>query len=198
MPKFLHAVCGTVDKSRTTRLFAGADWQEVRMDPDAASAASISGGLLDIAGLEEESFDAVFTSHSLECLYPHEAVAALAAVRRVVRRAGHLVVTCADIQAACALVAEGKLLEPAYTSAAGPVAPIDILYGFRPALASGRHNMARRCGFTAQTLIGALAQAGFGSVWSARNPRIFTLAAIATREECSEDRLKELAHKHFG
>ena len=81
---------------------------------------------------------------------------------------GFAVITCPDLQSVCALVAEDKLLEPAYTSPAGPIAPLDILYGHRPALARGNHYMAHKCGFTERVLIGVLQQVGFASIASRR------------------------------
>ena len=198
MPRFLHAACGNSDKSRTTQVLNGPDWEEVRMDASPDVKPDIVSSLTDMKDVKPASFDAVFTTRSLEKLYPHEVITALANILRVLTVDGYLIVSCADLQAACALIAEGKLLEPAYDSPAGPIAPIDILYGFRPALASGQLQHACRCGFTTKALIGTLAQAGFASIWSARNPSTFTIAAIATKTERPESYLTELAHQHFG
>jgi hypothetical protein len=148
--------------------------------------------------IDDEAYDAVFTAHTLERLYAHEVGAALTNISRVLKDDGYLVVTCADLQAACALVAEDKLLETAYDSPAGPVAPIDILYGFRPALAAGRTRHACKCGFTSRALMGTLGQAGFKAQWAARNPQTFTLVAIACKKEQPESYLRELAAAHFS
>lgn len=198
MPRLLHALCGSSNKSRTTREFGGPDWEEVRMDPQEDVSPDVVSSLLDMSMLEDASFDAVFTAHSLERLYAHQVGAALGNIARVLKDDGYLIVTCADIQAACVLVAEDKLLETAYESPAGPVAPIDILYGFRPALAAGFERHACKCGFTSRALMGTLGQAGFKSKWAARNPHSFTLVAIACKQEKSEEYMKELAAKHFG
>lgn len=198
MPRLLHAICGSNNKSRTTREFSSADWEEVRMDPQAEVKPDVVSSLLDMSMLEDASFDAVFTAHSLERLYAHEVGKALGNIHRVLKDDGYLIVSCADIQAACALVAEDKLLEAAYESPAGPVAPMDILYGFRPALAAGFERHACKCGFTSRALLGTLGQAGFASKWGARNPNSFTLVAIACKQSKSEDFMKEMAVKHFG
>lgn len=198
MQKFLHAACGNNNKSRTTREFDQGDWEEVRLDPNPEVKPDVVGTLLDMPSVKDASFDAVFTAHSLERLYPHEVGKALANIVRVLKSDGYLIVSTADIQSACALVAEDKLLEPAYESPAGPVSPLDILYGFRPALAAGFTQHACKCGFTSRALMGTLAQAGFGSMWAARNPESFTLVALACKEERSEEYLKELAARHFG
>lgn len=198
MMKFLHAACGNNDKTRTTREFDTGDWEEVRMDISPEVKPNIVSSLQDMKNVPNASFDAVFTAHSLERLYPHEVGMALGNIIRVLKDDGYLIASCADLQAACALVAEDKLLEPAYESPAGPVAPIDIIYGFRPALAAGYERHACKCGFTSRALMGTLAQAGFGSMWTARNPETFTLVALACKQERSEEYLKELAVRHFG
>lgn len=198
MKTFLHAACANSDKRRTTREFAHDEWREVRMDVNPEVRPNIVSSLLDMCMLENDSFDAVFAAHALERLYAHEVGKALTNIHRVLNQDGYLVLICADLQSACALVAEDKLLEPAYNSPAGPVAPIDIIYGFRPALAAGYERHASKCGFTARALMGTLAQAGFGAIWTARNAAAFTLMGLAAKEERSEDFLRELAAKHFG
>lgn len=197
MPVFLHAACGNNAQSRTTREFSSSEWREVRMDTDPDASPDILSSLLDMAAVRDASFDAVFTTHSLERLYAHEVLAALRNILRVLTPEGYFVVICADVQGACALVAEDKLLEPAYEAPAGPVAPLDILYGFRPALAAGLTQYACKCGFTARALMGTLNQAGFRAVWSTRNPATFSIAAIASKLELPETDLRDLAYKHF-
>lgn len=198
MPRFLHAICGNADKTRTTKLFAQDDWAEVRLDPYEVNKPDVVGSLLEMDKVEAASMDAVITSHSLERLYPHEVIQALENIKRVLKDDGYFIVTCADMQTICGLVAEDKYLDPVYTSSAGPVAPIDMLYGFRPALAAGQLQFATHCGFTSKALTGTLAQVGFASIWAARNPDILTIGAIATKKECTEEELRALADKHFG
>ena len=94
-------------------------------------------------------------------------------------------------------MAEDKLTEPAYTSPAGPIAPLDILYGFRPSIAEGNTYMAHRCGFTETVLQGTLVANGFPSVATMRRPYAFDLWAVASVSALPEDELKSLAKKHF-
>jgi predicted SAM-dependent methyltransferase len=99
---------------------------------------------------------------------PRELPPALAEFVRVLRPDGFLVVTCPDLQSVCALVAEDKLTEPAYTAPAGPIAPLDILYGHRASMARGNLFMAHRCGFTQKVLTGTLQAHGFANTASLR------------------------------
>lgn len=57
-----------------------------------------------------------------------------------------------------------KLEDVAHPAPAGPIMPLDILYGYRPLIARGNHFMAHRTGYTAQTLGQKLAAAGFHTV----------------------------------
>ena len=156
MPTFLHIGCGPKRKEQTTRGFNTADWNELRLDIDASVAPDITGTMTDMSALADASVDAIFSSHNIEHLYPHEVPVALAEFKRVLKPDGFAVITCPDLQSVCALVAADRLTEPAYTSPAGPIAPLDILYGHRPALARGNLYMAHRCGFTQKLLTGTL------------------------------------------
>ena len=154
--------------------------------------------MLDMSAVESDSMDAVFSSHNIEHVYPHEVPKALAEFRRVLKPDGFAVITCPDLQSVCALVAEDKLLEPAYTSPAGPIAPLDILYGHRPALARGNHFMAHKCGFTQKVLAGSLQAAGFPKTISRRRDApYFDLWVIGTRMPVDDDQLRALAARHF-
>lgn len=194
---FLHVGCGPKHKDQTTRGFAQADWRELRLDIDAGVAPDVVGTMTDMSAVKDGSVQAVFSSHNIEHLYPHEVPVALAEFKRVMSDDGFVVITCPDLKSVCALVAEDKLTEPAYTSPAGPIAPLDILYGHRPPMARGNLYMSHRCGFTQKVLAGTLQAAGFGSVITMARPRVFDLWALATKAACDEQALRALAGQHF-
>ena len=161
MQTFLHIGCGPKHKDQTTRGFNTDHWQEIRLDIDVSVSPDVTGTMTDMAAVEASTIDAIFSSHNIEHLYPHEVPVALAEFLRVLNDEGFAVITCPDLRSVCALVAEDKLSEPAYTAPAGPIAPIDILYGHRPPMARGNLYMAHRCGFTEKVLTGTLQAAGF-------------------------------------
>lgn len=198
MPTFLHVGCGRKRKDRTTAAFATPEWRELRLDIDPAAQPDIVGSMLDMAAVADGSVDAVFSSHNIEHLYPHEVPRALAEFVRVLKPEGFLILTCPDLQSVARLIAEDKLTEPAYTSPAGPIAPIDILYGHRPQMAAGNLFMAHRCGFTLKVLLGTLKVGGFGSMAGKRRQApAFDLWAAATRTATDPETLKRLAAAHF-
>ena len=152
----------------------------------------------DMAALPTESVDALFSSHNIEHLYAHEVPIALGEFFRVLRFDGFAVITCPDLQSVARLIAEDKLTDAACLSPAGPIAPLDILYGHRPSLAAGNIFMAHRCGFTRRTLDNCLLAAGFKSVASlSRGAPAFDLWAVATKREETEPTLRALAAQHF-
>ena len=95
-------------------------------------------------------------------------------------------------------VHQGKYGRIAYTSPAGPIAPLDILYGHRPPMARGNLYMAHRCGFTEKVLSGTLQSSGFKRVASMkRGAPYFDLWALATKADLNEEELLSLAKNHF-
>lgn len=195
---FLHIGCGPKRKNQTTRGFNTPEWHEQRLDIDESVNPDIIGTMTDMSAVADASVEAIFSSHNIEHLYPHEVPLALKEFLRVLKSDGFLVVTCPDLQSVCALIAEGKLLEAAYTAPAGPIAPIDILYGHRPPMAAGNLYMAHRCGFTERALIDTLQGFGFKSIASKRRGHpYFDLYAIATKTQQSEADVRALAGLHF-
>ena len=196
MNTFLHVGCGTKRKDRTTAGFA--DWNQLRFDIDESVKPDLVGTMTDMSSVSSESVEAVFSSHNIEHLYPHEVPIALSEFLRVLKPNGFAVITCPDLQSVCALVAEDKLTEPAYSSPAGPIAPLDILYGLRSSMASGNLYMAHRCGFTKKVLTATLQASGFKSVASmSRGHPYFDLWALTTKAELNEEELLSLAKIHF-
>lgn len=199
MPAFLHVGCGNKRKDRTTPGFAGDQWQELRFDIDPAVRPDLVGSMLDMSAVATGSMDALFSSHNIEHLYAHEVPQALAEFRRVLNPAsGFVVITCPDLQSVAALIAEDKLGDPAYESPAGPITPLDIVYGHIASLANGHLYMAHRTGFTQKLLTQFLLQSGFAKVISKRRPGpMFDLWALATVAACGDDELRALAAEHF-
>ena len=198
MKTFLHVGCGPKRKDQITCGFKVFEWSEQRLDIDASVAPDIIGTMTDMSGVAHTSVDAVFSSHNIENLYPHEVPVALAEFKRVLKPDGFVVITCPDLQSVCALVAQDKLTEPAYTSPAGPITPLDILYGHRPPMARGNLYMAHRCGFTQKVLTGTLQAAGFAAVAAKRRQHpYYDLWALATKSALDETALRALAAAHF-
>ncbi|NCD15070.1 MAG: methyltransferase domain-containing protein [Bacteroidia bacterium] len=175
--------------------FQGSEWKEIRLDIDPTNEPDIVGSMLDMTAVANESVDAIYSAHNIEHVYAHEVPVVLNEFLRVLKPEGYLVVTCPDLQTVCQLVAEDKLGDAAYHSPAGPITPLDILYGHGAALAAGHHYMAHKCGFTLKTLTQSLQSAGFHTIGGKRRLRGLDLWVVATKEAMAEDAMRELAER---
>lgn len=203
MKTFLHVGCGPLyidpvtQQSKRPKGFDVDNWNELRLDINPAVNPDVVGTMTDMSAVATASVDAIFSSHNIEHLYPHEVPIALAEFKRVLRSDGFVVITCPDLQSVCALVAQGKLTEPAYISPAGPIAPLDILYGHRPPMSQGNLYMSHRCGFTLNVLLGTLESAGFAKVVGNCRPNYFDLWALACASDVGHEQLLNLAKQYL-
>jgi len=199
MKSFLHVGCGPKRKAQTTKGFNTPEWNEIRLDIDPSALPDVIGTMTDMSAVDSESVDAIYSSHNIEHLYPHEVPLAFTEFLRVLKPDGFFVVTCPDLQSVCKLVAEDKLTEPAYSSPAGPISPLDILYGHRPSMARGNLYMAHRCGFTQQVLDGTLRSSGFQVVATMARSQApyFDLFALASKSARVEEEMRQMAGQHF-
>lgn len=180
-PVVLHVGCGAADPAKLPQgYFQPGQWRELRLDIDPGVAPDIQASITEMPMVADNSVDAVWSSHNLEHLFAHEVPLALSEFHRVLRPGGFALVTMPDLQQVAALVAEGLLEDPAYISMLGPITPLDMLYGFRPAIAQGNEFMAHRTGYTARTLGEHLARAGFADIQVERDGR-FALWARAVK-----------------
>lgn len=196
MKKFLHVGCGGKRKSQTTQGFNATEWEEIRFDIDESVKPDLIGTMTDMKAVANESVDAVFSSHNIEHLYPHEVAIALAEFLRVLKPNGIAVITCPDLQSVCALIASNQLTKAAYQSPAGPIAPLDILYGHRASMQRGNLYMAHRCGFTRDVLNGTLKEAGFASVVTMARTQHFDLWAFASKSPLTSQQLVDIVSVH--
>jgi predicted SAM-dependent methyltransferase/tetratricopeptide (TPR) repeat protein len=181
--------------SKLPQVFITPDWREVRLDIDPNNEPDIVGSMLDMVAVENGSVDAIYSAHNIEHVYAHEVPVVLKEFLRVLKPDGFLLATCPDLQTVCALVAEDRLTDAAYTSQAGPITPLDILYGHREALAQGHLYMAHKCGFTEKTLTQSLQTAGFQSIAVMRRLKGLDLWVVAGKALMKEAELRELAEK---
>lgn len=192
----LHVGCGQ-ERILGKRGFDLENWHEVRLDIEADALPDIICSMISMPALATGSIDAIYSSHNLEHLEPHEVPVALHEFERVLAPEGFILLTCPDLQKVCELVASNRLDEPAYFTRAGiPIAPMDILFGWRTALASGKSSMAHRCGFTGKVLEKALRDAGFVAI-AIKRVR-FDLYAVASKKRMSAVELRDLFNGHWG
>jgi tetratricopeptide (TPR) repeat protein/SAM-dependent methyltransferase len=191
MAKVLHVGCGTEAREKLPALFRQTGWREIRLDIDPEVHPDFVASLTDMRVISDGLVDAVYSSHNVEHLYPHEVPPALREMRRVLKPTGFTLIKLPDLQEVARYIAEGKLDDPLYMSPMEPIAPLDILFGHRASLARGNLFMAHRTGFTSLTLGTALIEAGFAAVVVQRELSAFCLTAIAFRSRPGEEELAQ-------
>ena len=165
----------------------------MRLDIDPSNEPDILGTMLNMPAVATGSVDAIYSAHNIEHVYAHEVPVVLGEFMRVLKPNGIAVITCPDLQAVCALVAQDQLTEAAYQSQAGPITPLDIIYGHGAAVAAGFHFMAHKTGFTEKSLTQALQAAGFQSIAGMRRAKGLDLWMLASKERRPEAEMRELA-----
>lgn len=167
MGSLLHVGCG-VDSMPD---WAVGKYEEVRLDICEDVRPDIVASMTDMGQIGP--FDCIHCSHALEHLSPHDVPKALSEFLRVLKDKGFAVIAVPDLEDVRATE------EVLFEAPCGPIAGLDLIYGYRKALPT-QPFMAHRTGFTQMTLNKALMQAGFGNVVVQRMPH-YNLLAIAAK-----------------
>ena len=191
MKTFLHVGCGPQNKSHING-FNNDNWKEIRFDIDKNVNPDIVGTLTDMRLVGTGSVDAIYSSHNIEHIYPHEVEVALREFYRVLKDDGMVVLRCPDLQSVCEAVVQDKLLEPLYESVSGPITPMDILYGHIVSVAKGNDYMAHKCGFTYSLLDRAFHDAGFKTNFGGGNSKLYELFIVSLKQEKSDEEIRNI------
>jgi len=192
----LHIGCGPAGLPNLPTGFQQG-FREIRVDLDTDARPDLIASFSDLSCIPDASVDAIFTSHTIEHLYWFEVASALAECRRVLQPDGFLALTLPDAQEIARWVAEDRLLDVAYVSPAGPITPMDMLWGHLAAIEKGKSFMQHKCGFTLRTLNEAVRAAGFAATFVIRRPDAFDLWLLACPLPTAEATLKDLASRYL-
>jgi SAM-dependent methyltransferase len=159
--KVLHVGCGPYNPEALPAELRTKEWQEIRLDIDLNMNPDILGTITDLSAVEDNSVDAVYSSHNLEHIYDYEVPLALAEFKRVLKSGGLTWLVVPDMQLAAEWVVKGDMDDqPLYLSPAGPVKALWMFYGMGTSI-PGIPYMAHKTGFTASSLQDQLKKAGF-------------------------------------
>jgi predicted SAM-dependent methyltransferase len=178
--RLLHVGCGPPSAHRLHAAFRDEkEWQEIRLDIDENVNPDIVCSTVDMSSsVAGCSVDAIWSSHTIEHLYDYEVSAAFAEFLRVLTPDGFLLLRCPDLVAVAESLLRDGIENTAYESPAGSITPLDMLFGFRPAVAAGNHFMAHRTGFTDERVSRMLLEAGFAEVRT-KNDGAYDLWVVA-------------------
>lgn len=176
--RVLNAGSGPRSNRRLHAIFDPGQWQEIRADVDARAEPDVIASMTNLRPhFADGSFDAIWSSHSVEHLHAHEIPLALAEFRRILKSDGFALITCPDLETVMTLFLTHGPDHVVYHSAAGPITPLDMMFGHSRSIASGNVHMAHNSGLTAERLGRLLLEAGFAEVVTRRQS--FDLWALA-------------------
>ena len=182
-PIILNAGCGRSGPERLPQLFGS--WRHMRVDIDPQAEPDVVADITDLSPFNDNFADALWTSHCVEHLFEHQVRQALSEFLRVLKADGFAVILVPDIQVIARYVAEDRLHEVLYESAAGPITAHDIFYGHGQSIAEGNVHMAHKTAFTPTSIIAAMQDAGFADIAIRRRPGL-ELAAIGRKTAHSD------------
>ena len=142
--------------------FEGFEHQLLDIDP--AVKPDIVMDARNLRDLPGEQFDAIYCSHNLEHYHRHDVPKVLSGFFHLLKPGGFAMIRVPDLVELMQKVVQGKLdlEETLYISPMGPVAPLDVIYGFgRQIETSGVDYFAHKTGFSAQSLVRVVEAAGF-------------------------------------
>jgi SAM-dependent methyltransferase len=145
-------------------------YSETRLDIDPGVQPDIVAPMIAMGDIGQ--FDALYTSHCLEHLYPDEVPTALGEIKRVLKPGGVALIVVPDLEGVEATDAV------IFDSPAGPITGLDMIYGMGAFVAANRH-MAHHCGFVQATLAEVVNAAGFARVHVERAGHNLVAAAVA-------------------
>lgn len=177
----LHVGCGPPNAENLHDRFHGPDWRELRLDIDPRMTPDLVDDIVEMKTVPSSSVDAVWSSHNIEHVFAYQVPKVFAEFFRVLRPGGLALITTPDLQRAAERIASGRIEDPLYDSPAGPVTPLDMVYGHGREISRGFEEMAHRTGFTARSLDQKLRDAGFSDVHVRREPADRALWAEAHR-----------------
>ena len=153
LKRVLNAGSGSYAARKLHPFFTPDVWQEIRIDIDPRVKPDMVSSITDMrSSIAPQSFDAIWSSHTLEHLYAHEVPLALAEFKRILKPDGLALITSPDLETVASLMLNHGLNCVAYTSPAGPITPLDMIFGHSASIARGDLYMAHKTGFTCASL----------------------------------------------
>src|SRR5579871_1905826 len=139
------------------------DWRHDLLDIDPRSGADVCHDARRLSELPPATHQAVYCSHNLEHYYRHEALQVVRGFAHVLSEEGFAEVIVPDLLGLMeTVVKKGLDIEDAlYTSPAGPVRVVDVVYGFQADIEqSGSDFFAHKNAFSVKSLVRLMREGG--------------------------------------
>lgn len=157
-------------------------WHHLLLDIDAKGNPDIVCDARSLRSLPANQFDAVYCSHNLEHYYRHHVFDVLRGMLHLLKPGGFVEILVPDLQIVMKHMLETgmDLDDTLYQSPAGPIAVMDVVYGFGKEIQeSGQDFYAHKTGFTPKVLESTLLTAGFEHVYVYVAREAFEVRALA-------------------
>jgi ubiquinone/menaquinone biosynthesis C-methylase UbiE len=164
----LNLGCGKENKVDVDRAFEGDSWTEVLVDADAGTKPDIVASAQDLTVFMNGSIHGVFSSHLLEHIPRKDLEKTLTEVLRVLVPGSWFYAVVPDLAIAAQEVLADRHEDLLYDAPAGPVTPLDLIYGMGKYAEGDLPLYMHRNGFTAKSLAKHLSKAGFEPVFTRR------------------------------
>lgn len=135
-------------KGRLHPHFAPQTWHELRIDADMEVQADLAQHPYALPMIADGSVDGVHIGHVLHRYSFHDAMRVLQEAMRILKDGGVLIATVPDMQLAATFAAHDELEAAIYTSPAGAITALDMLFGFQKTIATGDTPRQHRSGYS--------------------------------------------------
>ena len=109
---------------------------------------------------------------------------------------GELFIQVPDLKVCAEAILKGNYAKKLYDSPAGPIMPLDMIYGHTKHIASGNYFMAHKMGFTSELLYNLVAQAGFKTVVCFTGE--YSIHCLATKRPNLKVEMQKRLLNHLG
>ncbi len=141
-------------------------WELVRLDIEPQTEPDLLMSALELDTLDGAQFDAAYSSHFLEHVYPSDMARFLVGILHVLTDNGFVEFRVPNALTACKIAAEaGSLGAFCYKSPGGTITAWDMLYGYEPYQMRYGEPMAHHNAFDPERLSALLGHSGFGIVY---------------------------------
>lgn len=164
-------------------------WHVVRLDTRTDMNPDFIGSMTDMSMFPDQSVHAIWCPQVMQKLFDHDIKKALREAYRVLKDEGTFYMTVPDGQIAGAYLAHNRLHEALYSSPAGDITSLDLLFGFQAGIKAGNHSLIHHCIFTTESLIAYMRESGFTNIQIKRER--FELQVVARRFADNDERRVE-------
>lgn len=140
-------------------------WNVTRMDINEETKPDILSDICDMESVKDNTFDAIWSQHTLEHLFTADVDKALNEFFRVIKPGGFVAMYLPDFKKIAEIVIEEPDVEKVqYVSTGGCIRTVDMVFGYEQAIRSGQDKMLHKTCFTEFSIIKKLEKAGFVNV----------------------------------